>query len=47
MKLTLSTHEISPNISEYSNEDLKGVLDKNIALGRFRNAWAICQVTED
>ncbi len=44
IKLTLSTHEISPNISEYSNSDLGGVLDKNIALGRFRNAWTICQV---
>ncbi len=43
VKITLSTHEISPNISEYSNEDLKGILEKNILLGRFRNAWAICQ----
>ena len=33
IKITLSTHEISPNISEYSNSELKTVLDKNIALG--------------
>ena len=33
VKQTLSTHEISPNISEYSNDELRKVLDKNIALG--------------
>ncbi len=44
VKLTLTTHEISPNISEYSNDDLRSVLQKNVALGRLRNAWAICQV---
>ena len=46
IKATLSTHEISPNISEYSNDELRTVLDKNVALGRFRNAWAICQVSQ-
>ena len=27
--------------------ELRSVLDKNISLGRFRNAWAICQVLDD
>jgi hypothetical protein len=44
--MTLATHEISPNISDYTDVELRGVLDKNVALGRFRNAWAICQVIE-
>ena len=44
VRITLSTHEISPNVHEYTNQELKDVIDKNIALGRFRNAWAICQV---
>ena len=44
VRITLSTHEISPNVHEYTNQELKDVIDKNIALGRFKNAWAICQV---
>ena len=70
VKMTLSTHEISPNISgtfprstfsgrgsshpsrkpvpaDYTDAELRAVLDKNIRLGRFRNAWAICQVLDD
>lgn len=46
VKQVLSTHEISPNISEYSNTELRTILDKNMALGRFRNAWAICQILD-
>ena len=45
VRITLSTHEISPNVHEYTNQELKDVIDKNIALGRFKNAWAICQVS--
>ena len=45
VRITLSTHEISPNVHEYTNQELKDVINKNISLGRFRNAWAICQVT--
>ena len=44
VRITLSTHEISPNVHEYTNQELKDVINKNISLGRFRNAWAICQV---
>ena len=32
------------NVHEYTNQELKDVINKNISLGRFRNAWAICQV---
>ena len=44
VKMTLSSHEISANVHDYSNDELSQVVDKNIALGRFRNAWAICEV---
>ncbi len=35
------------NPPDYTDVELRAVLDKNIALGRFRNAWAICQVLDD
>ena len=47
VRITLSTHEISPNVHEYTNQELKDVINKNISLGRFRNAWAICQVKNE
>ena len=47
VRITLSTHEISPNVHEYTNQELKDVINKNISLGRFRNAWAICQVMNE
>ena len=46
VKLVLSTHEIAANVNEYSNDKLNDILMKNIDLGRFRNAWAICQVLD-
>ena len=42
VKLTLSTHETSPNNNDYSNEEMKQVIEKNISLGRFTNAWQLC-----
>ena len=42
--MTLTSHEISPNVHNYSNEELNSIVDKNIALARFRSAWAICEV---
>ena len=42
VKLTLSTHETSPNNNDYSNEEMKQVIQKNISLGRFTNAWQLC-----
>ena len=47
VKLTLSTHETSPNNNDYSNEEMKQVIKKNISLGRFTNAWTLCQVLKD
>ena len=35
------------SVSDYTDVELRSVLDKNISLGRFRNAWAICQVLDD
>ena len=35
------------SFSDYTDVELRAVLDKNISLGRFRNAWAICQVLDD
>ena len=29
---------------QYTNKELKDVIQKNIALARFRSAWAVCQV---
>lgn len=45
IKMTLTSHEISPNVHDYSNEELNNIVDKNIALARFRSAWAICEVS--
>lgn len=47
VKLTLSTHETAPNNNDYSNEDMEKVIRKNISLGRFANAWTLCQVLKD
>ncbi|CAB4063815.1 WDR19 [Lepeophtheirus salmonis] len=46
VKLTLSSHEMGSNVHDYSNEELEKLVDKNMALGRLKNAWAICQVLE-
>lgn len=44
VRLTLSTHEVSPNMTEYTDQELREVIDKNVALGRLGSAWTICQV---
>ena len=44
IKMTLASHEISANVHDYSNAELNKMVDKNIALARFRSAWAICEV---
>ena len=33
VKLTLTTHETSPNNNDYSNEEMKQVIQKNIRYG--------------
>lgn len=47
VKMTLSTHETSPNNNDYSNEEMKQVIRRNISLNRFSNAWTLCQVLQD
>ncbi len=47
VKLTLSTHETSPNNNDYSNEEMSKVIKRNIGLGRFNNAYTLCQVLKD
>ncbi|KAG7164498.1 WD repeat-containing protein 19-like [Homarus americanus] len=42
--LVLSSHEMEANIHDYSHEQLRKALKKNIALRRFKDASAICQV---
>ncbi|XP_066952339.1 LOW QUALITY PROTEIN: WD repeat-containing protein 19 [Macrobrachium rosenbergii] len=42
--LILSSHEMEANIHDYSHEQLRTALKKNIALRRFKDASAICQV---
>ena len=44
VKITLATHDISPNINDYSSEELRDLLKKNLELGRFSNGWAICDL---
>jgi len=44
VKVTLSTHDISHNIGDFKPDELKLLLDKNLALGRFTNGWAICDL---
>ena len=40
----LASHEMEPNIHDYSHDQLRSALQKNIALRRFKDASAICQV---
>lgn len=47
VKMTLSTHETSPNNNDYSNEEMKQVIRRNLSLSRFSNAWTLCQVLKD
>ncbi|XP_076036473.1 intraflagellar transport protein Oseg6 [Oratosquilla oratoria] len=42
--LTLASHEMETNIHDYSHEQLRTALQKNISLRRFKDASAICQV---
>ncbi|XP_045115021.1 WD repeat-containing protein 19-like isoform X2 [Portunus trituberculatus] len=42
--LILSSHEMEANIHDYSHEQLRTALKKNISLRRFKDASAICQV---
>ena len=44
VKMTLSTHETSPNNNDYSNEEMMQVIGGNIQWARFSNAWTLCQV---
>ena len=47
VKMTLSSHETSPNNNDYSNEEMRQVIRRNIKLSRFTNAWTLCQVLKD
>ncbi|CAL4106792.1 unnamed protein product, partial [Meganyctiphanes norvegica] len=42
--LVLTSHEMEANIHDYSHEQLRIALGKNISLRRFKDASAICQV---
>lgn len=47
VKMTLSTHETSPNNNDYSNEEMKNVIKRNISLCRFSDAWRLSQTLDD
>ncbi|KAK3876370.1 hypothetical protein Pcinc_018852 [Petrolisthes cinctipes] len=42
--LILASHEMEANLHDYSHDQLRTALKKNIALRRFKDASAICQV---
>ncbi|CAG0921516.1 unnamed protein product [Notodromas monacha] len=40
--LTLSTHEMVASVHDLKAEELQLALEKNLALGRFKDAWQVC-----
>ena len=46
VKLVLSTHDIPSNVGDFTPEEMKELLRKNLALGRFSNGWAICELLD-
>ena len=47
VKVTLSSHDITHNIGNFSPDQLRQLLVKNLALGRHTNGWAICDVLDN
>ena len=47
VKLVLSTHDIPNNVGDFKQEEMKELLKKNLALGRFTNGWAICDILSE
>ena len=44
VKLVLSTHDIPNNVGDFKPDEMRELLRKNLALGRFSNGWAICEI---
>lgn len=40
--LTLSTHEMVASVHDLKAEELQLALEKNLALGRYKDAWQVC-----
>ena len=47
VRLVLASHDIAHNIGDFSPAELRSLLDKNLALGRFSNGWAICELLDE